>query len=519
MQKPPELFQVSKTAEVEELHSPSMLETEEEQVESHAESVIESAITSEAQRSQAGTARADSESAVVQESEPSAPQDPHSVPTASEAAMLQTSAAQTSAVKLSTNHVGRREKSPSSPRKPLSLRKARSNAVGSKDTSGVLQRRNGSVETRKEANGSTDAGHNSSRFVLGVRSSESQDVNLEEDSQFVLPTVNVPSDSQFVSSESSQFTPANFRIERPPSVDTTETAAHTSRKSSSPPKESIFSNITASRRTPRLLEDSCTRVQARGDPFEFNSQSQNTEVRFVPRRGRKTRTRGAERISEKEDIRGVGGLIDGQEEGRDEDMEVGEEERVRDVPEQRGDRGCLMEASSSQSHLSGDISSQRHRSGLQPLSQVHDDSSLGQRESRQTQLTRETFSPSSDRERLSRSQPSTPTISQPSTSSVAQVCITPTTPLPTCTPPVQFTSPSGIFQVSQLSEFSQQYGREQRRYVLQHVKTYRSVVYHHVVSSEVIEGTKVVEGESKVWQVSNSYQTLHVVLKYLAQFM
>ena len=375
--------------------------------------------------------------------------------------------------------------------KSLSLRRVRSSPAATK-TAHRRNIQNGailSVERGKNDISRLGSGETANGFVLGMNSQD-QEPHSEEGSQFVLPAISIPSDSQFGSSENSQFLLNSFRIERPQCGPVPP--ASSSRRPLSPPTGSIFSNVKASKRTPRKTFE----VARAHDPYEFHSQSEDVDVGFAMR----TKQCGKNLDGIVGDVEmvdvcpagdapeGNGGDQNGHGDGNGGHPSQENGEHSQSTSQQSQKTESQSQASSSYGEVSRNVAN--NTSQQQHASTITSALSEGP-------LVQPTLPPSSSSH--------TPTITTASpvivtSTSTTGISSAPTTPL-ACTPPLQFTSPSGVFSRSQLHEFSQQYGKEGGRWVLQHVKTFRTVTYHHVISSEVMKGNKVLEEEANVWQV------------------
>ena len=351
---------------------------------------------------------------------------------------------------------------------------------------------------------------------------------MQETSQFVIPEVSLPGDSQFdASSESCHLlfhiegpstctshqlqptTVVNEQISRPPGSDGSPAA----------PQGSIFSNVGASRRMARAVrsDQKDIRVSSRvSDPFNFDSQSHNTAVEYVPRR--KKQAAGVSMGEGKggdELCRAGGSVVTGEERvcgGREKAVE----ERDRDKIEVIGVSG---ESEGVDGEKAGGQGSQDRVPAL------GSQQSTVQSACPETVLpvATETVSPTITTSTSSQSSqaPSPhpyfstplhpPHTHLPSVAPLTSHNLTPhissSTPsaftdsvLPLFTPPhLTFTSPSSRISTQALREYSSGYRANGQRYAMRHVRTYHLEV--KVVSQEVYQGDEVVDGLGSVWQV------------------
>ena len=391
---------------------------------------------------------------------------------------------------------------PLSPRKSLSLRKTRSSpAKGNKrkiipnGALGLADNFNHSapnMATASELNARTIAAGTSEKtpgFVLGINS-QAVDSQMLEDSQFVLPTVSVPSDSQ--SSQTSEFSLNQFRIERPPAHPTGAPPANMARKPHSPPPTSIFSNVRASKRVSRLPPTTNLVPPGSNDPYEFHSQSLNMETQHE--RGGAERHTDLHRAcldqntsestldhrSERQhDVNMSGQALgvcgDGVNEGdspKDSHNTPPADANVSNWSSQEGPKGSV-EGRTCETVSETQPDSSEHTEAVQLAA-----GSTRVQESRQQQIA-----VSHHHESNPRPQPPSPTSPHNCTPSLA-------TPISQSLP---FTSPSLLMAPDYLQQLTQQYGVEGQQYELRHVRTFKTVLERRLVSIEMKKGAEVLD--------------------------
>ena len=138
---------------------------------------------------------------------------------------------------------------------------------------------NGKKRVSEEVTEQSEGNKQPQSFILGLCVDSQQHKDTEE-SQFVLPPVSIPGDSQF---EASQFMndPVSPRVNSSQDKISSPKLSSTARTHPS----SMFSSVGASRRMPRALSSE-QKESSVSDPFEFDSQSHNTPVQFLPRKQR-----------------------------------------------------------------------------------------------------------------------------------------------------------------------------------------------------------------------------------------
>ena len=219
----------------------------------------------------------------------------------------------------------------------------------------------------------------------------------------------------------------------------------------------------------RLREATGLGVRRDEDPFEFDSQSHATPAQFVPPR-RKRKVAGD----------GGNGVCEG---ARGEDG-TGEVSEVRDI-----DQVQITQSKANPCPTSAPVIT----SSLSPSSQPHSSTPSHPHPV-----------PTPAQQPHTIVGPHTP---QSHTLPPSHPHLTPGvtlgSPLPIFTPHnhLPFTSPSSCVSQEQVATASRQYSATGSRYVLRHTHTYRHVVEVKVVSQEVYEGDRVVEGLNTVWQV------------------
>ena len=425
--------------------------------------------------------------------------------------------------------------SPTYPRKSLSLRKIRNSPVSVKLQN--IGSRPG-IKSPLISNGTTseNTGANAAaNFVLGVHSQQDMQSETEQnvcESQLVLPSVNIPSDSQFEPSESSQFSLSTFRIERPTSEDHQVSipppGVNKRPDSNVAASKSIFTNLKASMSSRKKTSSLATAVSSANgnqvkDVYEFDSQSQDSDrISFVRNssnqgRGKKLRRRGGG--SGGGGGRGGGGIGRGESrecvnsesamncssssDRENGSMEVdgagipganaGECGHLQDPPPQdpagcAGSQGRVgpEETPPGASSSQGDVVSFSTVPAGQAQAHTVPSSNSANTITTTTpsQHQRSAANPLPDVSSSSGVEPTSSTVASPSQSLL------------------RFTSPSAVVASQGLAQWvKQQAGGQGNRYEIQHVLTYRTILEHKVLSSQVIEDGQVVGESEKVWQV------------------
>ena len=454
-----------------------------------------------------------------------------------------------------------------SPRKSLSLRARRTSTNTDKGKRKLLlpvgtDKNKGQPE--KQQSRSESAAN--SGFVLGMHSQPdsqfSQDDNL--DSQF--PLIQLPSNSQFESSESSDVP---FCIVRPKtdsetSADNVPTTTVTSRVNNDTNVDmtSLFSSVRASSFS-RLADkqsrgDSPTGDIAvenifsrRKDPYEFDTQSQDSDVHFVRPRAQRNKptilqdsvgtsthpvpsnddsknTTEGTRLSPVKtpvtDSQGEGTVTGNVRTSRE--TEFYQDTSQKSLHKKFSISNTNLTASCTNSatlttgsapqtkNLSCDTSIESQSSVVDTESEAERDGGhqmgipMSRRSSDQTLQQGSEFPPQVPQVSCSvNTNLITPSNSQtfPPASQSLAVRSHPSfiSPLPSTPISVEFVSPSTMISPSGLEELKRQVGKEgASRFELRHVKTVRTVIEQRIVSSEVIVNNRVVQGSSQVWPVS-----------------
>ena len=415
----------------------------------------------------------------------------------------------------------------SSPRKCLSLRKTKNSPTPAK-----LRTANGAglpsdKTIQPVLNGATCSKTGVRPFVLGVhplRDAQSEAQQNSCESQGLLPPINIPNDSQFELSESLQFSPPTFRIERPsnPSHHLNIPPSSMTRHLNTSAKTSIFSNLGASSRkkATSLVTAVSSCRSARVDPYQFHSQDQNSDVAQFMRRkdlsskGRKGGDEGERRgigegseptvncnsirRSEEEGgfMRGDSGIVSEPNLCQNEDVHplnaasqdvansTASTHRENRSDGEEGDRGGGMEASS-----------RDYSEVARPLA-----APAAQRE---TSLS-VTLNPS--QHAVPSTDPQQPAISPLVVGTSPSLDPSTTTPVTSPTSPtlqgsaLQFVSPSVVASNLGLEQWVQQAaGGGGGSYEIQYVRTY--TIECKVVSSHVIKDERVMAGSERAWQV------------------
>ena len=416
-----------------------------------------------------------------------------------------------------------------SPRKSLSLRKRRNSDLPS-DGLKVADNLGHKSRTREDGRtGEMTAGRISGReetrpaFVLGAR--ENCEEEAAESSQFELPVVSIPGNSQFEPTEESQ---QMLQLEPPA---TGEPA---------PQGSSIFSNVGVSKRVPRVVQSGKTvreggREMGVSDPFEFDSESHNTEVKFVRKRRRHTSEREGEGQGEGEGEGEEEGEGEGEGEGEDRGMKGGayvtpvfigggEGEGEGGVhisgqeltPNQRNGQSTSHTTSPQTVPNEATVATRLHPAQPKPSEAALSSSpppllstppvlTTTTQSSPHPHLSTPSHPPPSTNHTIIGPYPSTPLISTPHTPTTTPTSST----LHLFTQPhlLSFTLPNAKLSPQCLRECTSHYQASGHRYSLRHVRT--DLVEVKTISEVVFEGDKMVEGMSRVWQVRlhacNSY--------------
>lgn len=413
----------------------------------------------------------------------------------------------------------------SSPRKCLSLRKTKNSPTPAK----LRTANGGGLQSDKTIqpvlNGATCSKTGVRPFVLGVDPQQDASSEAEQNScgsQGLLPPINLPNDSQFELSESSPFSPPTFRIERPPNPNHQLNIPPSSmtRHPDTNAKTSIFSNLGASSRKKATSYSLVTAVSGcrsawGADPYQFHSQSQNSDVAQFMRRkdlsskGREGGDEGERRGVGEESVpmvncnsihrsgeeggfmRSDNGVVSGPSLCQNEDVHP----PSQDVANSTANTHCENRGDGEDGDRGGGVeASPRDYSEVAPA---------GQREA-----------PLSTTVTLNPSQLPVPTTDpqQPAVSPLPVVGTSPsldpstTTPVTSPTSPtlqgsaLQFVSPSVVATNLGLEQWVQQaVGGAGGSYEIQYVRTY--TIECKVVSSHVIKDERVVAGSARAWQV------------------
>ena len=325
-------------------------------------------------------------------------------------------------------------------------------------------------------------------FVLGAMAvSRDEETSRDDDSQNEIE-ISIAGDSQFETSADSQRlldcplnpppSSANRRTSSalcepaPPALPTqgSKISSSTTPQSNIAPQgtaASIFSNILTSRRRAgsRVLRED------RGDPFEFDSQGCDRPAEFVLQR-KKKKTQVVEGDGEREE------RCEGDVSHMESDMStVHDKDGPQTMP-----TSTISPGSSSTPVIT---------SSLSPSSQPHSSTPSRPLPVTQQCSTIVSLFPHPPQTPQSHTLPThmTPTITTPGT-------------LPLFSPHhLPFTSPTSRVSQDDIRRASAQFRDSLSRYVLRHTHTYRHVVEVKVVSQEVYEGDRIVDGLSTVWQV------------------
>ena len=344
------------------------------------------------------------------------------------------------------------------------------------------------LEQEKEhaAGGSRDGGGRGGFVLVGATTPRDEEVIGGDDSQNELE-INIPGDSQFETSADSQRlldcpieppsvpAPSDPRgpiCQTPPPSVRSKISSSTQQSWTVPPprpQTSIFSNVLTSRR--KTVDRASETVDSGGrdvDPFHFDSDSQPAE--FILRRKKRRRD---------DDCEGM--------EGREEDDSNGVSTVCNDSPQ--------VEPSETNKTNSTPPSAPVITSSLSPSCQPHS-------------------SPPPPPPPLPHQQPTvTGTFPQtPASHTFAPSphqflpphltpTLTPASSVPLYSSHLHFTSPASRVTEEDISSASKSYRRQRDRYSLRHTHTYRHVVEVKIVSQEVYDGDRLVEGLNTVWQV------------------
>ena len=471
--------------------------------------------------------------------EQNSPQEPGHL-TASQSSSSSSKNSQPSVINTSTRQ---QVTTPTSPRKSLSLRKVRNSPAPVKVQSTTSQP---VTKPPNDTTGENTGTKAAAGFLLGVHSLQSEMERNVCESQLLLPAVTVPSDSQFEPSESSQFSPATFRIERPPnqnhqaSVPPPSVASRTD--SNVAPSKSIFSSLKTGMSSRKKTSGLATAVSSTNRNYstrvyEFDSQNQESErtpfVRNSSKRGRGKKLgrggggevgRGGGRGRGEGGGRGGGGGGRGGKGGGESRECVNSESAVNcsssndqengsmeiddagipdanpvecghpPSPPLHNPTGCSSsqdgvgaeEAPSGASSSQSDVGFRTVPTGQAEAQAVP--SSSGVNSITTTNLSQHQHAAANPLPDVSSS-----SAMEPTSSSVASPCSLSV---------LRFTSPSAVVSSLGLEQLvKQQTGGQRKRYELQYVMTYRTVLEHRVLSSQVIEDGQVVGESEKVWQV------------------
>ena len=390
--------------------------------------------------------------------------------------------------------VGRRESRKASSSTSLRLKKFYGGNEG-REPARSSERPRGPVQTQLEqekehtAGGSRAGGGRGGFVLVGATTPRDEEVIGEDDSQNKLE-INIPGDSQFETSADSQRlldcpieppsvpAPSGPRgpiCQTPPPSVRSNIPSSTQQSWTVPPprpQTSIFSNVLTSRRkTVDRANETVGNGNSGGrddDPFHFDSESHGQPAEFILRRKRRWRD---------DDCKG---------------MEGGEEENSNGVSTVRND-SPQVESSETNKTNSTPPSAPVITSSLSPSSQPH----------------------SSTPSHPPPLPPHQPTVAGPFPQTPVSHTFTPSPHhfhlTPTLTPAssvplyssshLPFTSPASRVTEEDLSSTSRSYRGRRDRFSLRHTHTYRHVVEVKIVSQEVYEGDRLVEGLNTVWQV------------------
>ena len=431
-----------------------------------------------------------------------------------------------------------------SPRKSLSLKKAKNSPTPAK----LRTASGGSLQSDRTIlplpSGTTHCKSGVRPFVLGVHPPQDDQSAAEQDScdsQGLLPPINIPNDSQFELSESSQFSSPPFRIERPPNtnhqliIPPSSTARHPDTNA----KTSIFSNLGASSRKKATslvtAVSGCCSVLGT-DPYEFHSQSQNSDVAQFMSKQVKGKDSSYSALPQTVNL-----ASEGQEEGDEEERRGG----VREGSEPtmncngihegedgngftRSDNGIVSGSNLCQNnenvHLSNQASQDVANSTTNTQQQNgssngEDESSSNRMEEGYSARAQSLTAPAGQTEAplsaTNPSQHSVPTTDpqQPAANPLPVVesppGLEPSTATPMTSPSLQesmlqFVSPSVVAATLGLEQWVQQTGGGGGgggggNYEIQYVQTYN--IEWKVISSQLIKDDRVVAGSERVWQV------------------
>ena len=439
------------------------------------------------------------------------------------------------------------------------------------------QQRNTNSDNREKCDGVTSVqsvpprpkeggavGVASGGFVLGMGnvSQEEEEEKMEEGSQGEM-SITIAGDSQFETSAesqhllnmtvplSSQIPAAVHQPSAPQGSNIPTPAPQESNGPTQTPQGSIFSNVTASKRSARSKGRPVTMATAAAsstDPFEFDSESHNSPVEFVPRQKRKEMVRsGGEGAVSSEG--GVCGDVEGGEsdEGNGDGGDGAGSEGVigGDSGGVEGGEGDVVNSETCVN--SGEEKEERteSKSGsvTQPsesqVSTFHSDRHVEPVTTTQTSPISIIPAPSST------SSPTTHTPTPhphptPQLAIIEQFSSTPQRAAPHNPPPhtmsyhtlpphtptpytlphnptpqgtlslypplahthqLPFTSPSSRVSHENFTAASHEYRASGTRYALRHVHMYRHIVDVRIVSQEVYDGDRLVDGLNTVWQV------------------
>ena len=380
-----------------------------------------------------------------------------------------------------------------SPRLSLSLRKCKVNSVGSRRSLSMNNEQSKEKEDQLET---------SNQFVLGVEAGEGeQDSSVE--SQFQLPAIEVPSDSQFELSGDSQTL---FQIQRPtateppaqPPVSSSQKQAE--KRQNPPPPSSLFAfvdpNLSSRQAIKKAKENNPSQnsppalqfTSSQGDnddPYVYDSQNENMEVDFLVQKRAKRTSSGKERpgetTSEKTpDVTRDGCLV------------------VDDATRQGG---SVKESARADGVSRTDLESTA--AGIVTKERLVDRAALQTESSEGKAGDGPTGNPNDQ-------EGDTPVGSQPTSnvtngSQMSQSLFTSPSFLPSTSTAAPFASPSAVVPSSLIGELERQAGMNRAgtyKYQLKLMKVVRTVVEERQVYSEIIKDGRVVQGSERTWTVS-----------------
>lgn len=404
-----------------------------------------------------------------------------------------------------------KQNGPHTPNRTLNQDSAKEKSTSDKQITTALQ--NNGVGLRVESQ-QQEQQRQPQGFVLGCMVNESRE-EVDDDSQREM-TITVAGDSQFeVSAESQSLL---HSAEGPSTLDAQPPLVERVIRPLAAPPGSIFSNVGASKRITRTVGSE--RNWNRRDPFEFDSESHNTPAEFTPHRKKKA-CNGGDEAGEGVRDEGLRGEGVGSEDvvgvyvGRtlQEGTGVAENDTVSGVTSVTSEAvtGGVGEMSDEVESGEGE-----RVEGMEAGLVVHVD------QNRLSMFPGNPPTPSTHPHSSTPSHPPTnpspPTIVGPFPSTPYSLHnLTPHTvtvgTLPLYTPPhLPFTSPTSRVSHQELRNASSAYLARGGRYAVRHVHRFLHVV--KVVSQEVYEGERIVDGLNTVWQVNPLPPSLRFCIHY-----